>query len=110
MAAEKGYKVVGVESSAAAMATGQGRIEKSVAMLLGKQVKKGTVTQEAADAKAAATMGNLSFSTDQSALADCDLVVEAIVEDINVKVGADMRHVQQGYDLARDCRLHEELA
>jgi len=86
MAAEKGYKVVGVESNDAAMATGKGRIEKSVGMLLGKAVKKGTMTKDAADASQAATLANLSFSTDQGALEGCDLVVEAIIEDINVKV------------------------
>ena len=65
MAAEKGYKVVGLESNADALTTGKARIEKSAAMLLGKTVKKGKMTQEEADSSLAATLGNLSFSTDK---------------------------------------------
>ena len=48
---------------------------------LGKQVEKGRLDQDEADAISA----RVSASTDLDALADCDLVVESIVEDLAVK-------------------------
>jgi 3-hydroxybutyryl-CoA dehydrogenase len=48
---------------------------------LGKQVEKGRLAQDEADA----ISGRVSATTDLDALADCDLVVESIVEDLAVK-------------------------
>lgn len=48
---------------------------------LGKQVEKGRLDQDEADA----ISGRVSASTDLDALSDCDLVVESIVEDLAVK-------------------------
>lgn len=49
--------------------------------LLAKDVSKGKITEE----QKAATLANLIPSTDQKDAADCDLVVEAIVESMAVK-------------------------
>ena len=49
--------------------------------LLTKDVSKGKITQEQMDA----TLANLIPSTDQKDAADCDLVVEAIVENMEIK-------------------------
>lgn len=49
--------------------------------LLTKDVSKGKITEE----QKAATLANLIPSTDQKDAADCDLVVEAIVENMDVK-------------------------
>lgn len=49
--------------------------------LLEKDVSKGKITEEQRDA----TLNNLIPSTDQHDAADCDLVVEAIVENMDVK-------------------------
>src|SRR5687767_13125695 len=62
------------QETADAMAAGLGRS-------LGKQVDKGRLSQEDADA----INGRVSATTDLDALADCDLVVESIVEDLAVK-------------------------
>jgi 3-hydroxyacyl-CoA dehydrogenase len=86
MAANVGYKVVGVESNNAALDAAKERIDKSLSMLLAKDVKKGKLTEEEAKAKQASTLGNLTYSIDQSALADCDLIVEAIIEDLDIKI------------------------
>jgi 3-hydroxyacyl-CoA dehydrogenase len=86
LAASNGYTVVGVESNPAALTAGQARIDGSLSKLLGKAVKKGTMTAEAAETKKAETLGNLSYSVDQADLADCDLIVEAIIEDLSIKV------------------------
>lgn len=63
---------------------GQGFLDKGMARIqgsLGKAVEKGKLSAEDRDA----TLGRLSGVTELSALADCDLVVEAIVENVEVK-------------------------
>lgn len=50
--------------------------------LLAKDVSKGRITEE----QKAAVLANLVPSVDQKDAADCDLVVEAIVENMDVKV------------------------
>ena len=52
-----------------------------IGKLLDKDVSKGKITE----AQKAATMVNLIPSTDQKDTADCDLVVEAIVENMGIK-------------------------
>jgi 3-hydroxyacyl-CoA dehydrogenase len=86
LSASNGYQVVAVETSEAAIEVGKGRIEGSVDKLLGKSVKKGKMTEQEAAAKQDATLKNISYSTSVSALSECDLIVEAIIEDINIKV------------------------
>ena len=85
IAATAGYEVVGVEMGQGALDAGRARIEGSVPKLLSRAVKKGTLTQDATDAEAAATLGRISYSTSLDALGDCDLIVEAIIEDIAIK-------------------------
>ncbi len=55
-------------------------VEKGLSVIrknLGRQVEKGKVTAEARDA----ALGRIAHAVDVAALAGCDLVVEAIVED-----------------------------
>ena len=53
------------------------RLEKS----LGKQVEKGKLDEEGRDA----VLGRVSATSELEALADCDLVIESVVEDLAVK-------------------------
>jgi 3-hydroxybutyryl-CoA dehydrogenase len=76
--ATAGYEVVLREVDDAALATGVGRIEKQLA----RAVEKGRSTQEDADAIRARIHG----STDYADLADCDLVIEAITESLELKL------------------------
>lgn len=85
VAAQGGFDVVAFESNQDALDRGIGRIEKSIAKLASKAVEKGKATQEQADANAKATRDRITGSLDKNDLADCDLVVEAIVEDLDVK-------------------------
>ncbi len=78
VAAEAGYAVVVRELDDAVLAKGIGKIEKQ----LGRAVEKGKATQEDADA----VRGRIEGTTDYGALADCDLVVEAITEDLDLKL------------------------
>jgi 3-hydroxybutyryl-CoA dehydrogenase len=77
LAIEAGYEVVGREVTSELGVEAHGRI----AHFLGRKVDKG---QLAADERDAA-LRRLGITTELSALSDCDLVVEAIVEDIGAK-------------------------
>jgi len=77
VAASSGYRVTLVDVSAEALEKGVAAIGKS----LGKLVDKGKIS---ADDKTAAE-GRLGSAGELSALADADLVVEAVVERLEVK-------------------------
>jgi 3-hydroxybutyryl-CoA dehydrogenase len=77
VAAQAGYAVVLVDLKPEFVAKGLATIEKSLA----KFVEKKAIT----DADATATRGRITAATDNKALAGCDLVVEAIVENADVK-------------------------
>ncbi len=77
IAAKAGFDTVVREVDQALLDKGLARIQGS----LGKAVEKGKLSAEDRDA----ALGRLSGVTDLSALADCDLVVEAIVEDPKAK-------------------------
>ncbi len=84
VAAQGGFDVVAVESDKGALDKGLGRVEKSLAKLAEKAIEKGKPKDKAeADAKAA--FGRIKGTLDKRDLADCDLVIEAIVEDLGVK-------------------------
>ena len=75
--ARAGLDVVVVESSEAAAAAGRDRLERS----LQRAEDKGKLSEPAAD-----VLARISIVTDLDALADRQLVVEAIVEDEDAKV------------------------
>ncbi len=77
VAAKSGFDVVIREVSAELIEAGQRKIEKS----LDRAVDKGKL--EAADRDAA--LARIRFTTDLADLADRDLVIEAIVEDMDAK-------------------------
>jgi 3-hydroxybutyryl-CoA dehydrogenase len=79
IAARAGANVIVVEFDEAAMGRGLLRIEKS----LTRAVTSGKMPEANADAARA----NLSFSTDFDDLADCELVIEAVSENEEIKVG-----------------------
>ena len=84
VAAQAGYTVVALEGAQNFLEAGLARIDKSLAKLAEKAVEKGK-TPEQAKADAAATRARISGSLERKALADCDLVIEAIVEDLGAK-------------------------
>lgn len=77
VAAQAGMTVVVRETEQAALDRGIGRIEKSLAKLVEKQ--------KLSQADADAARKRLSGTLELAGLKDCDLVVEAIVEDMAVK-------------------------
>lgn len=70
--------VVAFEPQQEFLDKGRDRIEKSIAKL----VSKGKLTQEAADE----TLGErINFTTDMSELSDTDFIVEAVIENMDLK-------------------------
>ncbi len=77
VAALNGFKTVVREVDDASTKRARASIEKS----LGKAIEKGKLTEQAR----AETMGRLTFTTSVAELATADIVVEAIVEDLDLK-------------------------
>ncbi|MCW2665429.1 MAG: 3-hydroxybutyryl-CoA dehydrogenase 3-hydroxyacyl-CoA dehydrogenase [Frankiales bacterium] len=75
--ARSGIQVVGVEQGQEAADRGRARIEASTA----RAVKRGKLD----DAAAREALGRITTGTDLSAVADCELVVEAVPESLEVK-------------------------
>jgi 3-hydroxybutyryl-CoA dehydrogenase len=79
VAAAAGYTTVVRDVSDAVMAKGKAGIAKS----LDKFVEKGKLSAADRDA----TLGRMSYVTDVAALKDCDIVIEAVTEDLELKNG-----------------------
>ena len=75
--ARSGHRVIGVEVSDEAAERGRATIEKSSA----RAVERGKLTAEKKDA----TLGLLHFTTSEAEVADCDLIIESIIEDQEIK-------------------------
>jgi 3-hydroxybutyryl-CoA dehydrogenase len=75
--AEAGYRVVVREVSDDLLEKGMGRIEA----FLSKGVEKGKLTAE----RKQEVLGRLTGTTDPAKLAECDLVIEAAVESLDIK-------------------------
>ena len=78
VAATAGYDVVMVDVKAEFVQRGLETIHASI----GKFVAKEKISQQKADA----ALGHLTTGTDNSLLADCDLVIEAIIENEDIKL------------------------
>src|ERR1700738_1195128 len=75
--AQAGYEVVLREVDAATLAKGGGKIEQQLA----RAVERGKQEQADADAVRARIHGTVDYAD----LADCDLVIDAITEDLGLK-------------------------
>jgi len=75
--ARGGYSVVGVEVSDDAMRRGQGHLDTST----GKAVKRGKLSED----ERRAILDRVVLGTSFTALADCDLVIEAVPERLDLK-------------------------
>ncbi len=57
------------------------KAKSGIAKMLNKGIERGKVTEMQRDT----TLNNLTFTTDVAQLKDCDLVIEAVVEDLELK-------------------------
>ena len=78
VSAQAGYDVVVREADQGALDKGLGKVEKQLA----KAVEKGKLEQADADS----VRGRITGTLDYGELSDCDLVVEAITEDLGQKL------------------------
>jgi 3-hydroxybutyryl-CoA dehydrogenase len=78
VAAQSGYDVVVREVSQEKLDSGLGKIKKQ----LGRAVEKGRMEQSDADA----VLGRIQSTLDYKDFAECDLVVEAITENLDAKL------------------------
>jgi len=85
IAAQGGFEVVALETEQSFLDKGLGRIDKSVNKLASKMVEKGKMDEPAGKQMVMDTLGRITGSTDKADLADCDLVIEAIVENLDIK-------------------------
>lgn len=77
VAVQAGFPTVGVEVSADLGERAHRRVEH----YLSRGVEKGRMTAEERDA----ALGRLEVSTEMDEVADCDLIVEAVIEDLEAK-------------------------
>jgi 3-hydroxybutyryl-CoA dehydrogenase len=81
VAAMAGYDVVVLEADQKFIDKGFAGIDKSLGKLAEKPIEKGGITVEQKDA----ARGRLEGTLSQQDLADCDLIVEAIIENVDIK-------------------------
>ncbi len=77
IASQAGCNVVVREVDEAACEKGRGKIDK----FLGKAVEKGKMSEDDKNA----VLGRMTFTTDLADFSSCDLVVEAIIENLDAK-------------------------
>ncbi|HHH29804.1 MAG TPA: 3-hydroxybutyryl-CoA dehydrogenase [Polyangiaceae bacterium] len=85
IAAQGGHEVIALDLDSGALDKGIARIEKSLAKLASKAVEKGRQSEEEAQAWVRDVRARITPSTDIESLRDRDLVVEAIVENLEIK-------------------------
>jgi 3-hydroxybutyryl-CoA dehydrogenase len=78
VAAQSGYRIVVREVDEEKLRAGTARIEKQLA----RAVERGRAQQDEADA----ALERIHGTTDYAQLAECDLVIEAITEDLGLKL------------------------
>jgi 3-hydroxybutyryl-CoA dehydrogenase len=81
VSAMAGYDVVVFEADQKAIDKGFAGVEKSLAKLAERPVEKGGITAEQRDATRARFKGTLN----KQDLADCDIIIEAIIENVEIK-------------------------
>ena len=81
VSAMAGCDVVVLETDQKFLDKGFASIEKSLTKLSEKPVEKGGITAE----QKAAALGHLKGTLNKQELADCDLIIEAIIENVEIK-------------------------
>lgn len=77
VAAQAGWEIVLIDTQQESLTRSRDKLLK----ILNRLVEKGRLT----DMDSKAIFGRIHYETDQSALKDCNLIIEAIVENLDVK-------------------------
>jgi len=86
VSAQAGFKVVAIETSPEFLERGMNRIDGSLDKVFARDVKKGNISADEAKAQKATVMARITKSTNIADIHDCDMVVEAIIEDMPTKL------------------------
>ena len=86
VSAMAGFNVVAVEAKDEFLATGKKRIEGSLGKVISKNVQKGVYDESGGKKSYDEIMGRLTFTTKLEDLKNCDLIIEAIVENLPLKL------------------------
>jgi len=81
---EAGYPVVAVDTHQTYVDKGMERIKASLTLLSQKKISKGA-DKEKSEKHVSSTLERITPSINLNQLKDCDLIIEAIIEDINLK-------------------------
>jgi len=85
--AQAGYQVLAIEAQPAALDAGLKRIQGSLSKVIAKDVTKGKYKTEAeGKAEYDKIMSRITTTTDLKDAKDCDLIIEAIAENMDLKV------------------------
>lgn len=84
--AQAGYDVLAIESNADALSRGVKRIEGSLSKVVSKDVSKGKISEADGKKYYDSVMSRISSTTSLEQAADCDLIVEAILENMDLKL------------------------
>ena len=86
VSAMAGFKVVAVEAKDEFLKTGMKRIENSLGKVITKNVQKGVYDEAGGKKSYTEIMSRISFTTKLEDVKNCDLIIEAIVENIDTKL------------------------
>lgn len=87
IAAQAGYQVLAIENNADALAVGMKRIEGSLGKVIAKDLKNGKFkSEEESKARYNEVMANIKTTTNIADAKDCDLIIEAIIENEPIKI------------------------
>lgn len=86
MASSPTYNVIAVEADEHAVQAASRRIEQSLSKMLSRKVKNGSISAAEANTTKADVISRISYKSDISAVADCDMIVEAITENPVIKL------------------------
>ena len=86
MASSPTYSVIAVESSQDAIDIGRKRIDDSMSKMISRKVRNGKLTASDADKHKCESSSRISYASERGALANCDMVIEAITENPDIKL------------------------
>lgn len=78
--------VVALEANQVALQAGRRKIEESLSKIFSKKVQRGSISAEDAELRKEEILSRISFTSEMGALSNCDIVIEAITENPEVKL------------------------
>ena len=87
MVAQAGYQVVAIENNQQALDVGMKRIEGSLGKVIAKEVSKGKYSESEGKESYKSVISKITPTTKLSDAQDCDLIIEAVAENMELKIG-----------------------